>query len=104
MLQILQKNFLIKICDLLFSNCIRAQHIKAAPSVIPSEDKISKTQESTIQKKDLICYRILDKLKDRIGTEEVELLEKLLILEGIMFYLAPTEDLKLDYAHPCRKL
>ncbi|XP_048499237.1 kinesin-like protein KIN-1 isoform X4 [Beta vulgaris subsp. vulgaris] len=82
----------------------RAQHIKAAPSVILSEDKISRTQESTIQKKDLECERILDKLKDRIGTEEVELLEELLILEGIMFYPAPTEDLKLDYDNVTSKI
>ncbi|KAL2942188.1 Kinesin-like protein KIN-1, partial [Bienertia sinuspersici] len=74
----------------------RAQHIKAIPCV--------RTQEPTIQNKDLACERILDKLKDRMGTEEVELLEELLILEGIMFHPITTEDLELDYDNVTSKI
>ncbi|CAO2836773.1 unnamed protein product [Amaranthus hypochondriacus] len=75
----------------------RAQHIKAAPCVVPSEDKCRKMQESAFQNKDVACERLLDKLNDRMGTEEVELLKELLILEGIMNYSYSTEDLELDY-------
>ncbi|XP_057515593.1 kinesin-like protein KIN-1 [Amaranthus tricolor] len=75
----------------------RAQHIKAAPCVVPSEDKCRKMQESAFQNKDVACERLLDKLKDRMGTEEVELLKELLILEGIMNYSYSIEDLELDY-------
>ncbi|XP_021742449.1 kinesin-like protein KIN-1 [Chenopodium quinoa] len=74
----------------------RAQHIKAAPCVIPCEDKLSKTQEYTVLNKDVACERILDKLKDRMGTEELEMLRELLILEGIMYHPSSMEDLILE--------
>ncbi|XP_021772982.1 kinesin-like protein KIN-1 [Chenopodium quinoa] len=71
----------------------RAQHIKAAPCVIPCEDKISKTQEYNVLNKDVACERILDMLKDRMGIEELEMLRELLILEGIMYRPSSMEDL-----------
>ncbi|XP_021840867.2 kinesin-like protein KIN-1 isoform X2 [Spinacia oleracea] len=74
----------------------RAQHIKATPCVIPSEDKNSKTQECTAQK-DVACEIILDKLKDKMGTEAVEMLRELLILHGIMYHPSPMEDLMSEY-------
>ncbi|KAJ8440116.1 hypothetical protein Cgig2_003441 [Carnegiea gigantea] len=40
----------------------RAQHIKAMPFVIPSEDKTSKTEESNVPDKDEACERILNKV------------------------------------------
>lgn len=82
----------------------RAQHIKAMPFVTPSEDKTSKTQEFNVPNKDEACERILNKLRGRMGAEEVEFLEELLILEGIMFDPNLTGDLESEYADVSSKI
>lgn len=82
----------------------RAQHIKSLSCVPPSEDKNSKAQDSPVQDKDAACERILNKLKGRMGSEEVELLEELLILEGMMFYPNTSEDLESEYVDVTSKI
>ncbi|KAK9735397.1 hypothetical protein RND81_04G203400 [Saponaria officinalis] len=74
----------------------RAQHIKATPCATTPEDRSNKTLEPSVQNKDAACERILTKLQERMGAEEVDLLEQLFILEGIMFNPSSNEDLDSD--------
>ncbi|GAB4855512.1 serine/threonine-protein kinase KIN2 [Ancistrocladus abbreviatus] len=75
---------------------LRAKHIKASPRVNHIEDRNNK-QEVTLEDKDESYERIMKKLRERLGPEEVELLEELLVLEGIIFHPNSIEDLESVY-------
>ncbi|GAB2277511.1 hypothetical protein Dimus_012218 [Dionaea muscipula] len=76
---------------------LRAKHIKASPRVARCEDESIKKEQSTVGNKDESYERIINKLRERLGVEEVELLEELLVLEGILFYPNSIEDLDTAY-------
>ncbi|XP_050221136.1 kinesin-like protein KIN-1 [Mercurialis annua] len=73
---------------------LRAKHIKSSPVVNQSEDKLVKRNKTNAPPKDESCERILDKLRERMDDEDVELLEELFILEGIIFDPNSVEDLE----------
>ncbi|KAK0574301.1 hypothetical protein LWI29_021322 [Acer saccharum] len=63
----------------------RAKHIKASPRVRCNEDHYAKSHRASLATKDESKERILNKLRERLDVEDVNLLEELLILEGIFF-------------------
>ncbi|KAK1552762.1 hypothetical protein Q3G72_023111 [Acer saccharum] len=63
----------------------RAKHIKASPRVRCNEDHYAKSHGASHATKDESMERILNKLRERLDVEDVNLLEELLILEGIFF-------------------
>uniref|UniRef100_A0A2N9J999 Kinesin-like protein n=1 Tax=Fagus sylvatica TaxID=28930 RepID=A0A2N9J999_FAGSY len=77
----------------------RAKHIKASPRVncIEEKEKYAKKHEVLCRDKDESCKRILDKLRERLDTEDVKLLEELFILEGIFFDPYSVEELESSY-------
>lgn len=75
----------------------RAKHIKASPRVNCIEEKYAKKHEVLCRDKDESCKRILDKLRERLDTEDVKLLEELFILEGIFFDPYSVEELESSY-------
>ncbi|EEF49791.1 kinesin-like protein KIN-1 isoform X2 [Ricinus communis] len=75
----------------------RAKHIKSAPFVNQSEDKLAKRHKTDSPTKDESCGRILNRLRERLDIEDVELLEELFILEGILFDPNSVEDLESAY-------
>ncbi|KAL9233281.1 hypothetical protein vseg_008302 [Gypsophila vaccaria] len=82
----------------------RAQHIKAVPCAITPEDRSSKTSEPSAENKDAACERILTKLQEKMGAEEVDLLRQLFILEGIMFNPNSTEESDSDFDNVTSKV
>ncbi|KAG8649684.1 kinesin-like protein KIN-1 isoform X2 [Manihot esculenta] len=75
----------------------RAKHIKASPTVHRSQDKLAKKQGEVAPSKDESCDRILNRLREKLDVEDVELLEELFILEGILFDPNSVEDLESAY-------
>lgn len=73
----------------------RAKHIKASPFV--SEDKFTKKHTLVTKSKDEKCDRVLEKLKERLNTEDVKLLEELFIMEGLPLGDESVEDLESVY-------
>ncbi|KAL8166391.1 hypothetical protein V2J09_007890, partial [Rumex salicifolius] len=75
----------------------RAKHIKASQCIKQAEDQNNNSQSIPLQNKDECCLRIINKLKEIMAYEAVELLEELFFLEGIIFYPNSVEELELDY-------
>ncbi|KAL5566143.1 hypothetical protein UlMin_029307 [Ulmus minor] len=75
----------------------RASHIKASPRVKCNEDKFTKKREISSSTKDESCERILNKLRERLDVEDVNLLEELFVLEGIFFDPNSVADLDSAY-------
>ncbi|KAJ9131508.1 hypothetical protein P3X46_035163 [Hevea brasiliensis] len=75
----------------------RAKHIKTSPFVNRAQDKLAKKHEDVAPTKDELCERILIRLRERLDVEDVELLEELFILEGILFDPSSFEDLESAY-------
>ncbi|KAL3838504.1 hypothetical protein ACJIZ3_023095 [Penstemon smallii] len=75
----------------------RAKHIKASPRVSLKEDEDTRRTEiisSTINES---RERILEKLGQKMNAEDVQLLEQLLILEGIFFDPNSVEEVESAY-------
>ncbi|XP_065853823.1 kinesin-like protein KIN-1 isoform X1 [Euphorbia lathyris] len=72
----------------------RAKHIKTSPIVNSSEAKVFKKHKDDALTKDEACERILNRLRERLDDEDIELLEELFILEGILFHPNSVEDLE----------
>ncbi|KAK4480213.1 hypothetical protein RD792_013275 [Penstemon davidsonii] len=75
----------------------RAKHIKALPRVSLKEDEDTRSTEiisSTINES---RERILEKLGQKMNAEDVQLLEQLLILEGIFFDPNSVEEVESAY-------
>ncbi|GMH10450.1 hypothetical protein Nepgr_012291 [Nepenthes gracilis] len=85
-----------KLTRILQDALVGAKHIKASLHNC-SEDENSRKQKIMLQNKDESYDRIIDKLREKLSLEEVELLEELLILEGIIFYPNSVEDLESAY-------
>ncbi|CAK7340784.1 unnamed protein product [Dovyalis caffra] len=75
----------------------RAKHIRASPLVSRREDKHAKKHGEITPTKDESCDRILNKLRERLDDEDVNLLEELFILEGLFVDLTSVEDLETAY-------
>ncbi|XP_073155388.1 kinesin-like protein KIN-1 isoform X3 [Henckelia pumila] len=75
----------------------RARHIKASTLVNFKGDEDTKSPESVSMIKDESCERILEKMRLRMKIEDVQLLEQLLILEGIFFDPNSTEETEAAY-------
>ncbi|XP_020540272.1 kinesin-like protein KIN-1 isoform X2 [Jatropha curcas] len=72
----------------------RAKHIKASPFVNRIEDKLAKQHGAVVPSKDESCERILNRLRERLDVEDVEFLEDLFRLEGILFDPNSVDDLE----------
>ncbi|KAH7840640.1 hypothetical protein Vadar_019576 [Vaccinium darrowii] len=76
----------------------RAKHIKASPRVSCKDDKYTKKLGApTSLPTDDCCQRILEKLREKMGVDDVNLLEELFIQEGILFDINFVEDLESAY-------
>ncbi|PON58832.1 Kinesin-like protein [Parasponia andersonii] len=75
----------------------RANHIKASPQVKCNEGKSAKKHVVPSPTKDETCERILNKLREGLDDETVNLLKELFTLEGIFF--DPNSVEELDSAH-----
>ncbi|KAL9271442.1 Kinesin-like protein [Drosera capensis] len=73
------------ILKILWDILLRAKHIKASSRVYCCEDESVKKEVFFVQNTDESCERTMNKLKERISFEDVELLEELLVQEGILF-------------------
>ncbi|GAB2211538.1 hypothetical protein Drorol1_Dr00024853 [Drosera rotundifolia] len=71
---------------------LRAKHIKASSRVNCCEDESIKKEVSFVQNTDESHERTMNKLKERLSFEDVELLEELLVQEGILFSPDSAED------------
>ncbi|KAF7142912.1 hypothetical protein RHSIM_Rhsim05G0144600 [Rhododendron simsii] len=76
----------------------RAKHIKASPHVSCKDDKYTKKIGApTPPPADECCQRILEKLRDIMDVEDVNLLEECFIQEGILFDINLVENLESAY-------
>ncbi|XP_075511098.1 kinesin-like protein KIN-1 isoform X2 [Primulina tabacum] len=75
----------------------RARHIKASALVNFKGDEDTNSPESVSLIKDESCEKILEKMKQRMKIEDVQLLEQLFILEGIFFDPNSTEKTEAAY-------
>ncbi|KAI8555784.1 hypothetical protein RHMOL_Rhmol05G0201100 [Rhododendron molle] len=76
----------------------RAKHIKASPRVSCKDDKYTKKVGApTPLPANECCQRILEKLRDKMDVEDVNLLEECFIQEGILFDINSVEDLESAY-------
>ncbi|KAK0601819.1 hypothetical protein LWI29_027716 [Acer saccharum] len=71
----------------------RAKHIKASPRPLCNEDHYAKNHGASHATKDDSMERILNKMRERLDVEDVNLLEELFILEGIFFDPNSVEEL-----------
>ncbi|KAI9187017.1 hypothetical protein LWI28_023444 [Acer negundo] len=71
----------------------RAKHIKASPRPHCNEDHYAKNLGASHATKDESMERILNKMRERLDVEGVNLLEELFILEGIFFDPNSVEEL-----------
>ncbi|KAH9688708.1 kinesin-like protein KIN-1 [Citrus sinensis] len=75
----------------------RAKHIKASPHAHCSEESNAKKHGVYEATKDESMERILNKLRERLDVENVNLLEELFIMEGIILDPNSVEDLDLAF-------
>ncbi|KAL2478233.1 ATP binding microtubule motor family protein [Forsythia ovata] len=75
----------------------RAKHIKALAHVSLREDEDTKSPGALPVIKDESCERILEKLRQKMKAEDVELLEQLFVLEGIFFDPNSVEEVEAAY-------
>ncbi|CAI9759977.1 unnamed protein product [Fraxinus pennsylvanica] len=81
----------------LFHPLSRAKHIKALAHVSLKEDEDTKSPGALPVIKSESCERILEKLRQKIKAEDVELLEQLFVLEGIFFDPSSVEEVEAAY-------
>ncbi|WCJ40762.1 Kinesin heavy chain [Euphorbia peplus] len=72
----------------------RAKHIKTSAIVNTGETKVLKKHKEDALIKDEACERVLNRLRERLDDEDIELLEELFILEGILFLPPSVEELE----------
>ncbi|GKV08935.1 hypothetical protein SLEP1_g20505 [Rubroshorea leprosula] len=75
----------------------RAKHIKAAPCINRSEERNVEKSEAFSVPRNESCERILNKLRQRLDAEDVQLLEELFIQEGVFLDPNSTEGLESAY-------
>ncbi|KAK4411123.1 Kinesin-like protein KIN-1 [Sesamum angolense] len=75
----------------------RAKHIKALPHVSLKEDEDTSDLGALSLMKNESCERILEKLRQKMKAEDVQLLEQLFILEGIFFDPNSVEEVESAY-------